>query len=139
MKYVKWILAVALACMLSIVLTGYLMHHFIKNLDAYGLRDIQFWLINIGLGVGFGFFVFLSCLFVPMQKRNAAVAVVILCGLFIAMGIYHHIADTGFLEGKYTVRYTTFLLAIAMAYFISVKLFGRKNWKGGNDSLKSQS
>jgi hypothetical protein len=129
MKYVKWIFAVVLAGLLSVVLTGYIVHHFMANLDAYGLDDIQFWFIVIALDAGFGLFVFLSCLFVPMQKRNAAITVAILSVLFIAMGIYHHVTEAGFLPAKYAVCYTTFLLAIAIAYFISLKLFSAKNWK----------
>ena len=97
------------------------------NMDD--LTNLSFWITYLlFLPLVFALFVILSCKFVSFRKRNAALLVILLSIVFIAIGIYHHSEENGYLANKYIIRYTGFIFGLTFGYVLSNKIFKNKNW-----------
>ncbi|HEX8528670.1 MAG TPA: hypothetical protein VF646_01560 [Cytophagales bacterium] len=121
-----------LAGVLTLGVAALVMHHG-DNPDMNRLTRFQYWVVYLAVPSGaLGLFVFLSCLFVPSHKAYAARVVVALGGLLIGYGSYQHYIDNGFLANQYLVRYSGFVLALALGYFLSYQVFKANHWCGFN-------
>ena len=76
----------------------------------------------------FGLFVFLACTFVAARKKRAGLLVVGLRLVFIGWGAYQHMADDGFLETQYVVRYTGFVVGLASGFALAHRAFKGSRW-----------
>ena len=125
----KWIFGIVLAGVLTLWAAGFIMHHD-GNVDMNNLNEFQYWVVFLTVpSVAFGLFVFLSCAFVPSQKKYAGILVISLSILFVGFGIYQHYMDNGFLPNQYIIRYTGFIAGLFMGFILSFNVFKRKNWK----------
>ena len=68
MKWIKWILGVVFAGVVTLAPAYFIMHHRGK-VDMNNLTSFQYWVQFLTVpSLAFGLFLFLSCVFVPMQK-----------------------------------------------------------------------
>jgi tryptophan-rich sensory protein len=125
----RWLAGILLSAMLTLGAAILFFHHVI-NVDMNNLTPLEFWISNIFLAGAFGLFVFCACWFAPAWKRNAGIFALAFCVLFISAGIYNHITYDGFLHQDHIIRYSSFLLAIVFAFFMSRKKFGQNKWLG---------
>src|SRR5689334_4112220 len=108
MKWVKWTLGIILAGAVTLGPANLIMHHNGK-VDMNNLDTFQYWVTFLTVpSLAFGLFLFLSCAFVPLQKRNAGLVVFVLSVIFIGLGAYQHYMDDGVLRNQYIVRYSGF-------------------------------
>ncbi len=128
MKWIKWILGVLLAGVITLVPANFIMHHTGK-VDMNNLTPFQYWIQFLLVpSLAFGLFLFLACAFVPIQKKHAGILVFSLSIIFIALGTYQHYTDDGFLRSDYLVRYTGFVVALIIGFKLSYKFFGQRKW-----------
>jgi hypothetical protein len=125
----RWFAGILMSAMLTLGAT-ILFFHQVIDVDMSNLTPVEFWISNIFLSVAFGLFVFCACWFVPAWKRNAGIFAIAFCVLFISAGIYNHITYDGFLHHDHIIRYSSFLLAVVIAFLLSQKRFGHKKWLG---------
>lgn len=125
----RWIAGIILSAALTLGATIFFFHYVI-NVDMNRLTPFEFWVSNIFLSLAFGSFVFCACWFAPAWKRNAGAFAFAFCTLFIAAGIYNHITYDGVLQKDHIILYSSFLLAIVLALFISHKKFRHRKWLG---------
>jgi cytochrome bd-type quinol oxidase subunit 2 len=127
-KILNWICGIVLAGVLTLGSANFIMHHN-GNVDMNKLNWFQYWVVYLTVpSLAFGLFVFLSCVFVPLQKKYAAILVLLLSIIFIGLGMYQHYIDDGFLRNQYIVRYTGFIIGLAMGFILSYKVFKENNW-----------
>ena len=128
MKWVKWILSVILAGVITLVPANFIMHHTGK-VDMNNLNPFQYWVqFLIVPSLAFGLFLFLSCLFAPIQKKYAGLSVFIVSLIFIALGTYQHYMDDGFLRKDYLVRYIGFIAGLVISFVLSYIIFRQNKW-----------
>lgn len=128
MKWIKWILGVVIAGVITLVPANFIMHHTGK-VDMNNLTSFQYWIQFLTVpSLAFGLFLFLSCVFVPMQKKYAGLLVFILSIIFIFLGAYQHYMDDGILRNQYIVRYSGFVICLVIGFWVSHKLFRQTNW-----------
>ena len=128
MKWLKWILGVVIAGVITLWPANLIMHHTGK-VDMNNLSPFQYWIQFLTVpSLAFGFFLFLSCVFVPMQKKYAGLLVFLLSIIFISMGAYQHYIDDGVLRNQYIVRYSGFVVCLVIGFLLSHKLFRQNNW-----------
>ena len=131
MKWTKWIAGIVLAGIITIWPASYLMHHTGK-VDMNNLAPFQYWIQFLTLpSIAFGLFLFLACAFVPIQKKWAGIIVFTLSFIFIALGIYHHYTDDGYLRNDYLVRYIGFVAGLILGFSLSYKFFREGKWASG--------
>lgn len=129
MVILRWILGIVLAGVLTLGLAGFIMHHD-GNVDMNNLNAFQYWVVFLTVpSVAFGLFVFLSCAFVPSQKKYAGILVVLASIVFVGFGIYEHYVDNGFLPNQYIIRYTGFMTGLVIGFILSFNVFKEKKWK----------
>jgi hypothetical protein len=127
-KTLKWILGIALAGVLSLGPASYIMHHN-GDVNMNRLNNFQYWVTFLTVpSIGFGLFLFLSCLLVPVHKKYAGILVMILSIIFIVLGSYQHYIDDGFLASQYIIRYSGFMIGLAIGFMIGYKLFKNNKW-----------
>ena len=128
MKWLKWILAIVIAGIITIVPANLIMHR-TGNVDMNNLSTFQYWVQFFAVpSLAFGLFLFLSCVFVSIQKKYAGLLVFILSIIFISMGAYQHYMDDGVLRNQYIVRYSGFVACLVIGFVLSYKLFRQNNW-----------
>ncbi|SRR6266542_3969027 len=128
MKWIKWILGIVLAGIVTLVPANFIMHHTGK-VDMNNLTSFQYWVQFLTVpSIAFGLFLFLACLFVPIQKKSAGILVFMLSIVFIALGTYQHYTDDGFLRTDYLVRYIGFVVGLVLGFSLSYKFFKQTNW-----------
>ena len=128
MKWIKWILGIILAGVLALVPANFIMHHTGK-VDMNNLTAFQYWVVFLIVpSLAFGLFVFLSCVFVPLQKKYAGILVLLLSIIFVGLGTYQHYMDDGFLRNQYIVRYIGFIIGLVIGFIVSYKIFKENKW-----------
>lgn len=128
MKWIKWILGIIIAGVVTLWPANLIMHHTGK-VDMDNLTSFQYWVQFLTVpSLAFGLFLFLSCLFVPIQKKYAGLLVFLLSIIFISLGAYQHYMDDGTLHNKYILRYSGFIICLLIGFWISHKLYRQKNW-----------
>jgi uncharacterized paraquat-inducible protein A len=128
MKWIKWILDIVLAGLITLVPANFIMHHTGK-VDMNNLTPFQYWVQFLTVpSLAFGLFVFLSCVFVPMQKRFAGILVLAMSLIFIALGTYQHYTDDGFLRKDYLVRYVGFTICLIIGFMLAYRTFKQNGW-----------
>ncbi|MBD0259623.1 MAG: hypothetical protein ICV83_28215, partial [Cytophagales bacterium] len=136
-KMFRWTGSMLLAAVLTLGVAALVMHHG-DTPDMNRLTPFQYWVVYLAVpSVALGLFVFLSCLFVPSHKAYAGRIVVALGGLLVGCGSYQHYIDNGFLPGQYIVRYSGFVLGLAVGYLLSYKVFKTNHWYGFNETVGS--
>lgn len=131
MKWIKWILGIVLAGIITLVPANFIMHRTGK-VDMNNLTPFQYWIQFLTVpSVAFGLFLFLACVFVPMQKKYAGILVFTLSLIFIALGTWQHYTDDGYLRNDYLVRYIGFTICLILGFMLSYKLFKQKLWTSG--------
>lgn len=126
MKYLKWVVAVLIACVASVMLIGFLVHLIEPDIARFHVDDYQYWVINFVLAFSFALFVFLAYTFAPTAKHMAALTALVVSVAFVVMGIMQHIADDGFLSKDHIFRYSLFVLVIIGAYIFTIKRISSK-------------
>ncbi|MEJ7681906.1 MAG: VOC family protein [Segetibacter sp.] len=127
-KWIKWILGIIMAGVLTLGTANIVMHHTGK-VDMNNLTPFQYWVqFLIVPSLSFGLFLFLSCLFALIQKKYAGLLVFILSLIFIALGTYQHYMDDGFLRKDYLVRYIGFIASLIISFALSYKIFRQNKW-----------
>lgn len=128
MRWVTWSLAIVLAGIITLGPANFIMHH-TGNVEMNNLSSFQYWIQFLTVpSLAFGLFLFLACAFVPIQKKYAGVLVFVLSVIFIALGMYQHYTDDGFLRNDYLVRYLGFVLCLMIGFALSYKLFRQNKW-----------
>ncbi|HEV8083730.1 MAG TPA: hypothetical protein VGP55_11035 [Chitinophagaceae bacterium] len=128
MKWIKWILGIIIAGVVTLWPANLIMHHTGK-VDMNNLTSFQYWVQFLTVpSLAFGLFLFLSCLFVPIQKKYAGLLVFLLSIIFISLGAYQHYMDDGTLHNQYILRYSGFIICLLIGFWISHKLYRQKNW-----------
>jgi len=128
MKWIKWISGIILAGVLALVPANFIMHRTGK-VDMNNLTAFQYWVVFLVVpSLAFGLFVFLSCVFVPLQKKYAGILVLLLSIIFIGLGTYQHYMDDGFLRNQYIVRYIGFIIGLVIGFTLSYKIFKENKW-----------
>ena len=128
MKWIKWILGVVIAGIVTLIPANFIMHHTGK-VDMNNLNSFQYWIQFLAVpSLAFGLFVFLACVFVPMQKKYAGLLVLVLSFIFIALGTYQHYTDDGFLRKDYLVRYIGFTICLITGFMLGYKLYRQNKW-----------
>lgn len=128
MKWIKWVLGVVIAGVVTLVPANFIMHHTGK-VDMDNLTSFQYWIQFLTVpSLAFGLFLFLSCVFVPIQKKYAGLLVFLLSTIFISLGAYQHYIDDGILRNQYIVRYSGFVICLVIGFLVSHKLFKQNNW-----------
>ncbi len=131
MKWIKWILGIVLAGTITLVPAGFIMHHTGKP-DMNNLTAFQYWIQFLAIpSIAFGLFLFLACAFVPIQKKWAGIVVFTLSIIFIALGIYHHYTDDGYLRNDYLIRYIGFVAGLMLGFLLSYQFFRQGKWVSG--------
>lgn len=103
--------------------------HHDGNVDMNHLTTFQYWVVYLIVpSVAFGLFVFLSCVLVPSQKKQAAMLVVTLSVIFVGYGIYQHYIDNGFLPNQYIIRYTGFMAGLAIGFVAGYQVYKENKW-----------
>ncbi len=124
LKWIKWILGIALAGIVTLVPANFIMHHTGK-VDMNNLTSFQYWIQFLTIpSIAFGLFLFLACAFVPIQKRNAGILVFAMSIVFIVLGTYQHYSDDGFLRNEYLIRYISFIIGLIIG-----KIFNLLSYK----------
>ena len=107
---------------------NFIMHRTDK-VDMNNLTAFQYWFVFLTVhSLAFGLFVFLSCVFVPLQKKYAGILVLLLSIIFIGLGTYQHYMDDGFLRNQYIVRYIGFIIGLVIGFIVSNKIFKENKW-----------
>jgi uncharacterized paraquat-inducible protein A len=128
MKRVKWILGVVIAGVITLVPANFIMPRTGK-VDMNNLTTFQYWVQFLTVpSLAFGLFLFLSCVFVPIQKKYAGLLVFLLSIIFISLGAYQHYMDDGILRNQYIVRYSGFIICLIIGFLLSYKTFRQNNW-----------
>lgn len=128
MKWIKWILGIIIAGVLTLWPANLIMHH-TGSFDMNNLTPFQYWIKFLTVpSLAFGLFLFLSAVFVPFQKKHAAIAVLLLSLIFIGLGAYQHYIDNGVLQEQYIVRYSGFVLCLVIAFILSYQVYKRNKW-----------
>lgn len=128
MKWFKWILGIVLAGIITLVPANFIMHHSGK-VDMNNLTSFQYWIQFLTVpSIAFGLFLFLACVFVPIQKKYAGILVFTLSIIFIALGTYQHYSDDGYLRNDYLIRYIGFTVCLILGFSLSYKFFRQNNW-----------
>lgn len=128
MRWAKWSLGIVLAGIITLVPANFIMHH-AGNVDMNNLNFFQYWIQFLTVpSLAFGLFLFLACAFVPIHKKYAGILVFVLSIIFIALGMYQHYTDDGFLRNDYLVRYSGFILCLIIGFALSYRLFRQNKW-----------
>ena len=127
MKYLLWFGGIVLAGVITMGAAIFVMHHAVQ-INFANPTPLEFWLSDAFLSFSMAMFVLLACWFAPAWRRNAVIFVVVFTVLFISVGIYSHIKYDGFLAVDHIIRYSSFLLAQALAVILSYRLFKDKRW-----------
>ena len=128
MKWVKWIASIVLAGLVTLLPANFIMHR-TGDVDMNNLTTFQYWVkLLVVPSIAFGLFLFLSCVFVDIQKKYAGLLVFMLSTIFISMGAYQHYIDDGILRNQYVVRYCAFIASLVIAFAISYKFYRQNNW-----------
>jgi uncharacterized paraquat-inducible protein A len=128
MKWIKWILGIIVAGVLTLWPANLIMHH-TGSFDMNNLTPFQYWIKFLTVpSLAFGLFLFLSAVFVPFQKKYAAITVLLLSLIFIGLGAYQHYIDNGVLQEQYIVRYSGFVLCLVIAFMLSYQIYKRSKW-----------
>ena len=131
MKWLKWILGIIVAGVLTLGAANIIMHH-TGEVDMNHLNSFQYWIQFLTVpSLAFGLFLFLACAFVPIQKKYAGIFVFIVSIIFIALGMYQHYTDDGFVRRDYWIRYIGFIAGLLIGFAVSYKLFKQKKWTSG--------
>jgi hypothetical protein len=131
MKWLKWILGIVLAGILTLLPANFIMHRTGK-VDMNSLTSFQYWIQFLTVpSIGFGLFLFLACAFVPMQKKFAGILVFALSLVFIGLGTYQHYMDDGYLHTDYLIRYIGFTICLILGFSLSYKYFRQNKWTSG--------
>lgn len=128
MKWLKWVLGILLAGIITLVPANFVMHR-TGNVDMNNLTAFQYWIKFLTVpSVAFGLFLFLSCVFVPFQKKYAGLIVFLLSIIFIGLGAYQHYMDDGVLYNQYIVRYIGFITGLIIGFLLSYRVYGQSKW-----------
>ena len=128
MKWVGWISGVILAGVLTLGAANLVMHH-TGNVDMNNLTTFQYWVKFFAVpSLAFGLFLFLSSAFVPFKKKYAGITVLLLSLIFIALGSYQHYIDNGILQSQYIIRYSGFIIALAIGFHFSYRVYKKNKW-----------
>ena len=121
-------MGVVIAGIVTLIPANFIMHHTGK-VDMNNLNSFQYWIQFLAVpSLAFGLFVFLACVFVPMQKKYAGLLVLVLSFIFIALGTYQHYTDDGFLRKDYLVRYIGFTICLITGFMLGYKLYRQNKW-----------
>ena len=124
-------LGIVLAGIVTLLPANLIMHHTGK-VDMDNLTTFQYWVKFLIIpSIAFGLFLFLACAFVPIQKKNAGILVFTLSIIFIALGVYQHYSDDGFLRNDYLVRYIGFVVGLISGFTLGYKYFRQSKWTSG--------
>lgn len=128
MKWLKWVLGILLAGIITLVPANFIMHR-TGNVDMNNLTAFQYWIKFLTVpSVAFGLFLFLSCVFVPFQKKYAGLIIFLLSIIFIGLGAYQHYMDDGVLYNQYIVRYIGFITGLIIGFLLSYRVYGQSKW-----------
>ena len=128
MKWIKWILGIIIAGVLTLGTANIIMHR-TGNVDMNNLTAFQYWIKFLTVpSVAFGLFLFLSCVFVPFQKKYAGLTVFLLSIIFIGLGAYQHYMDDGVLHNQYIVRYIGFIIGLIIGFLLSYRVYRQSKW-----------
>jgi hypothetical protein len=128
MKWLKWILGIVLAGIVTLVPANFIMHR-TGQVDMNNLTSFQYWIQFLTVpSIAFGLFLFLACTFVPIQKKYAGILVFALSIVFIALGTYQHYTDDGYLRNDYLIRYIGFTIGLILGFSLSSKFFRQRKW-----------
>ena len=131
MKWIKWISGILLAGIITIGPANFIMHHTGK-VDMNNLTPFQYWIQFLTVpSLAFGLFVFLACAFAPAQKKYAGLLVFAISIIFIALGIYQHYTDDGYLRTDYLIRYIGFTICLSGGLAFSYRLYRNNKWTSG--------
>jgi len=131
MKWIKWILGILLAGIITIWPANLIMHHTGK-VDMDNLNAFQYWVKFLTVpALAFGSFLFLACVFVPVQKKYAGITVFVLNIVFFGMGAYQHYSDDGVLKSVYLLRYICFTAFSIIAFMAAYKMYKNRHWTEG--------
>lgn len=136
MKWIKWILGVVTAGVITFVPTNFIMHRTWKvHMD--NLATFQYSVQSLAVpSLAFGLFLFLSCVFVPIQKKQGFWFFYWPSFLFLwghinitcNDGILRNQYDDAILRNQYIVRYSRFVICLVIGFLVSHKLFRQTNW-----------
>lgn len=128
MKWIKWVIGVIFAGIITVYPASLIMHHTGK-VDMNHLTPFQYWIKFLLIpSASFGLFVFLACLFVPMYKKFAGILVFSLVIILVGLGSYQHYIDNGVFQNQYIVRYFGFVVGIIAGFLFSYKMFKYNKW-----------
>ncbi len=128
MRWIKWTLWIIMAGVLTLGTANLIMHR-TGIVDMNNLSLFQYWVKFLTVpSLAFGLFLFLSCTFVPFQKKFAAILVFLLSLTFIGLATYQHYIDDGELHNQYIVRYIGFITGLLMGFIFSHKLYKKNKW-----------
>ena len=86
MKWIKWVLGIILAGIITVWPASLIMHH-TGSVDMNHLTPFQYWFkFLIVPSTAFGLFLFLSCFFVPIHKKYAGIFVFFLVTALVGFG-----------------------------------------------------
>ena len=128
MKWVKWILGIIVAGVLTLGTANIIMHR-TGIVDMNNLTAFEYWIKFLTVpAIAFGLFLFLSCVLVPFQKKYAGLTVFLLSIVFIGLGAYQHYTDDGVLHNQYIVRYTGFVVGLITGFLLSYRAYNQNKW-----------
>lgn len=128
MKWLKWVLGIVLAGIITLVPANFIMHR-TGQVDMNNLTSFQYWIQFLTVpSIAFGLFLFLACAFVPIQKKYAGILVFVLSIVFIALGTYQHYTDDGYLRNDYLIRYIGFTSCLIIGFSLSYLFFRQGKW-----------
>jgi hypothetical protein len=98
-----------------------------RNLIYYGVYHLFFQMTTFSL------FTFLSCYFVPQEKKYAGLLAILITLLCLAIGLYIGFTDkkdfhNDVINIRFLINYTGVISGLLIGFYCSYELFKNKNW-----------